>query len=223
MPRKHPITTGDRFGRLTALETIKPINYPSQTGTARECRCDCGTVKFFATGALTSGNTKSCGCLNSEVRAVKSVTHGYAKGSTNRTRIYRIWRGMLDRCNNKNIPIYRHYGARGIAVCERWHTFENFLTDMGEPAPDQSIDRLNNNGNYEPGNCAWATKKQQARNRRSNVLWTYNGQTKTHAEWCEIIGISPSTLVARIWKGWSSEEIVKTPKLRGSQKCPKIS
>jgi hypothetical protein len=219
MPRPHPITTGDRFGRLTALETVKSMRYPcGAVGTLRECKCDCGAIKFFATGSLRSGNAKSCGCLSSELKSARSLTHGYSRHSTNRTRVYRIWAGILKRCNNPRIPIYRYYGARGITVCERWLRFENFLVDMGEPPEGYSIDRSDNNRGYEPGNCAWASKKQQARNRRSNVHLTHNGETKTLAEWAELLGVTSGTLVDRLWRGWTTEQTVTTPKLRAASK-----
>lgn len=125
------------------------------------------------------------------------------------TRVYRIWCGMLFRCRHK----IRAYGRRGIAVCERWQTFENFLSDMGEPPTKRhSIDRINNDGDYEPGNCRWATQTEQARNTSTNTILEHDGRALTIAEWSEVTGIKEPTICVRLYElGWSVERALTTP------------
>ncbi len=152
---------GQRFGRLIAVRA-------DATSSRRKwlCRCDCGNEVLVNTTELTAGKTRSCGCLRREQTAkanVSRTSHGLS-----RTPTYYVWRSMLQRCTNPKVLNWDDYGGRGIKVCQRWMTFENFLADMGErPSPKHSIDRYpNNDGNYERTNCRWATPKQQAANRR---------------------------------------------------------
>lgn len=118
---------------------------------------------------------------------------------------------MLNRCRNKKVAKYARYGGRGITVCERWHSFENFLADMGEPNHDESIDRIDNDGNYEPGNCRWATNMEQSKNRRDNRYITYNGTTKTLADWSRALGGCEELVSIRLGNGWSEDRAVSTP------------
>lgn len=118
----------------------------------------------MAASKLRSGHTRSCGCLASEVRAARWRTHGKTD-----TRVYRAWASMLRRCQNPNTVAYKWYGARGIKTCERWQKFENFLADMGEPPVGMELDRIDNDGNYEPENCRWVTHQKNCMNRRNNV------------------------------------------------------
>lgn len=192
------VVAGETFGRLTAIR--KTSNSPSRW----LCRCTCGTEKSVNASHLLQGNTRSCGCLKNPAK-----THGKTK-----TREFTSWQGMLGRCYTPTNKKYPSYGGRGISVCPRWkNSFEAFLQDMGpRPSPQHSIDRIDNDGNYEPGNCRWATPKEQSRNRRSNVLLTHNGKTQTVVEWSEETGISKYALLQRIQKlKWSTEEALTRP------------
>lgn len=168
-----------------------------------ECVCDCGNSKEVRLSHLTTKRIRSCGCYRSseEVRR-KWVRHGLIK-----TREYRIWMLMLQRCNNPRSTSYRFYGAKGIRVCERWHSFEAFLADVGPcPSPLHTLDRENPLGHYEPGNVRWATKKEQARNTRSNVFYEIAGQRRCIAEWCEIGGVPYARAYARLNMGWPAAQ-----------------
>jgi hypothetical protein len=124
---------------------------------------------------------------------------------------YRAWRSMKQRCFNPKCRSYRDYGARGITVCERWLVFENFYADMGSRPADMSLERDRNSGNYEPGNCRWATRTEQQRNTRQNKLLTYAGETHCTAEWALRTGIAHNTIYARLKRGWSHERALTTP------------
>lgn len=151
--------TGKIFTKLTA---IREVGRSRHGNVLWECSCCCGTIVTVRSCDLKSGNTKSCGCHNKETRLKNSVTHGKSK-----TPEYRTWKSMRQRCESKNNSGYHKYGARGIGVCSRWSRFENFYLDMGEkPTPNHSIERINNDGDYRPGNCKWATKTEQVRNQR---------------------------------------------------------
>ena len=148
-----------KYGRLTKLKDTGKRKWREIVWL---CRCDCGNYVEVPTGSLQSGNTRSCGCLLS--------THGHTR-CKQRSRTYYSWSSMKQRCANQNTPRYKDYGGRGIRVCNRWLKFENFLEDMGEKPEGYriSIDRIDNDGNYEPNNCKWSTPKEQASNRRNNV------------------------------------------------------
>ena len=201
---------GQRFGRLTVQEFAgrhKQLSY-------WYCLCDCGNTKRILSSSLRGGKTKSCGCLNKELIARRSTTHGQL---LNRliTSIYRIWHHMMQRCYNPKDNDYKNYGGRGIRVCERWHKFENFFADMGNPPEGMTLDRKDNDGDYCLENCRWATREEQNNNTRKNVWYEHNGERKTIAQWARSMCIKVSTLGMRLNKyGWSVERALTT-KVRG--------
>jgi hypothetical protein len=157
---------GRRFGRWTVL-AIHPerVRYGKISCVLWLARCDCGSERIVFAATLRSGVSKSCGCFRREQAIKQNTRHGHTSGGR-RSLAYARWQGMLRRCFNPNVRQYCWYGGRGITVCERWLKFENFYADMSDPPPGLSLDRINVNGDYEPGNCRWATPTEQVRNRR---------------------------------------------------------
>ena len=180
---------------------------PNQGSRTRwRCRCDCGNETEVLGVHITRGTIKSCGCFRAESKTV----HGhYADGLAKE---YRTWRGMIDRCSNPLDKRYKYYGARGITVCQDWMVFENFLRDVG-PSPNASlsIDRIDNDGNYEPGNVRWATAITQMNNRRVNRLIEHGGETRTLADWARLRGLPWHVLALRLNRGWGVDRALKTP------------
>lgn len=197
--------TGQKFGRLTVL---KHAGYNESGHTALwECTCECGKVVTVRGTNLISGSTTSCGCYKHEFLVEYHTTHGDRD-----TRIYNIWSKMRGRCNDKTDA---DYGGRGITVCEEWDkSFEVFrdCAIANGYADHLTIDRIDNNGNYCPENCRWTDARQQARNRRSNNVITFNGETHLAIEWDEILGFSRGTVSRRIKsRGWTVERALTEP------------
>lgn len=191
--------TGLVFGRFTVINFT---GFRSGSSTWN-CRCECGKIVNVFGGNLRRGLSKSCGCLRDEVAGKSSITHGKTQ-----TVEYGIWEGLRNRCQNPKHRVYRHYGGRGIAVCARWNDFTNFIADMGpRPSKGHSIDRFpNNDGNYEPGNCRWATASQQSDNRRNSRPIEHNGETLTIAGWEKRLNFGQHTIWKRLKRGWSIEK-----------------
>ena len=192
--------TGLKFGRLTAVRVAR------RTGgnVVWTWACECGTEIEVPGSRVTGGNTKSCGCWLREYAASLRTSHGKSK-----TPEYVTWSNMIARCEYTGRRDYKHYGGRGIIVCSRWrNSFESFLEDVGpRPFLRATLERKDVNGNYEPGNCMWVSQKQQTRNKRNNCLITYNGITKTLADWSDECGVPQRMLRDRIFDlGWPLEE-----------------
>lgn len=199
--------TGRKFGRMNVIEYKgKP---EKGRGSLWLCQCECGTRKVVYASNLKKGDTKSCGCLHKEIAKASSTTHGDCG-----TPEYEAWCKIKQRCYKKTNRNYYRYGGRGITVCDRWlESFENFLEDMGpRPVSKESIDRINNNGNYEPENCRWANRKEQNRNTSRNRMLTFNGKTMCMAEWAERLNLDYQNLARRLNKfGWSVEKSLTKP------------
>lgn len=198
-----------RFGRLTV---VRDAGRRSDGRQMFECMCSCGEMKTTTAHSLQCGTTNSCGCLHREKSSENGrkqlTTHGRSNDPT-----YISWAALLTRCRGK-------YMSLGITVCDRWQNFENFAADMGDrPSKAHTIDRYpNQRGNYEPGNCRWATAREQQNNKSTNVIVEYRGQTMTVSEaWREAGEIVPrSTMKSRLVRGWSITEAVETPPMLGA-------
>lgn len=202
--------TGQKFGRLTAI--VRSIGRTAN-GYKWFCECDCGNETFVLGVNLRSGQTRSCGCLSLEVnRAEKpwAVKHGMYKSPE-----YQAYHDMIRRCTNPDSQRWDRYGARGISVCPRWlESFENFYSDMGpRPSKNHSLDREDNDGNYEPGNCRWTTFLEQVNNKSDNRTYDLNGETLTISQIARKYNIPRGRLDTRLKKGDSIEEAI-SPEVR---------
>lgn len=207
----HLDLTGQQFGFLVALDRA---THPKYSGVHWRCRCICGAEVLVPPCRLLR-DRKSCGCKTSELQSKGKRTHGCGKVGS-RTPEYMIWCTMRRRCNNPRNKKYPDYGGRGITICPRWDSFENFLADLGaRPSPEHSLDRRDNDGPYDPKNCRWATLKEQASNKRSNRILTHNGLSQTLTQWAKEVGIKPHALMHRLDRfGWSVERALTTPVTR---------
>jgi len=197
--RKTRIHSGDRYGQLTVVEETDGMVSGGENKHQVLCRCDCGTEKVIRLDLLRNGKARTCGCR-------QRMTHGETGTYT-----YSTWVNMKDRCRNPHSPDYPRYGGRGVHICERWLDFAAFLEDMGERPSCTTLDRIDNNGDYEPCNCRWATKKEQGRNRRNNRTLTHDGETLCLSEWAERLNVVPNTIKCRLASGWSIDDAVTVP------------
>lgn len=214
--RKMMDLTGQRFDRLLVISAI-----PHNLGEQRKwlCRCDCGNEVTVFGGNLKRGLTRSCRCLNKEITRSIFTKHGDTVGGKPTTE-YKTWCHIKDRCYNPDNKQYQDWGGRGIKMCDRWlSSFHSFLEDMGrKPSPELTIDRINNDGDYEPGNCKWGTDLEQAKNKRNNKWYEANGERKHLREWSRVIGMDSGNINYHLRKGKTMTEIIAYYKKLG--KCP---
>lgn len=202
-----------RSGRLTVISFYDK----ERNGHKRYlCECDCGNYTVVRDTRIRNHETKSCGCISKEHLIEYNTKHGLSNSP-----LYPIYQGMMSRCYNPDLDGYHRYGGRGIKVCDEWLSdIENFIKWGKESGFKKglTLDRIDNDGDYEPSNCRWATVKEQANNRRSNHLETYKGETHTIAKWAEKLNIIPDLLYSRLSKGWSFKRAVETPHIKGRGK-----
>ena len=202
---------GTRFSRLIVLSES---NIKQHGLISYQCLCDCGNISVIAKKYLLSGNTRSCGCLRKEIETTVNIKHGLSYSRT-----YNIWKSIKHRCFNENCEFYRIYGARGITICDKWKdSFESFYADMGECPPEFSIERINNDGNYEPSNCKWASAFEQSRNKSTNVYIEYNGERKIIADWSLSTGLGRDVITSRIKRNWTIEDALTIKAERKNRK-----
>lgn len=186
---------GKRFGRLL----VTSLTSTDKSRVAWECLCDCGKCVVLKTMSLTSGNTRSCGCLKSEEASRRFTKHGHS----HRSREYGIWSLMRDRCNNPHNKSFPYYGGRGIKVCARWDDFSAFLSDMGASPAKHTLDRIEGDKGYYPENCRWASRLEQARNRDYCRVIEYMGEKAKLVDIADRNGIPVSRVHNRLAKGWT--------------------
>ena len=199
------LEVGSQFGRWTVVADAGSGG--THGGAQYFCHCDCGTERNVRACTLARGISLSCGCRNREQLIQRITKHGmYGK------REYYIWGSMKARCQNPKDKNFINYGGRGIQVCQQWaESFQAFYQDMGPTPYGKSLERIDNNGNYELRNCKWATRSEQQRNRRSNKILTYDGESATCAEWADRLHLPKKTLLRRLRDGWSVKMALTTP------------
>lgn len=201
MTRKKVDLLGQRFGKLVVAE--KSESRGKHGEVLWFCHCDCGNTRLAIAGNLRAGTAKSCGCESYETRKL----HGMTKSRT-----FKSWDSMKQRCLNPNAPDFAGYGGRGIRICDRWlESFNNFLSDMGERPNGKTLDRKDVNGNYEPSNCRWASRSEQQRNKTNSLRIEWNGETRAVCEWAEITGLKAKIISERISVGWSAHDALTKP------------
>lgn len=211
--------TGQTFGKLTAIKEAGRNKY----GVMWECFCSCGKISNVRSAHLRQSKIKSCGCRQGRGR--RKIKHGHAMSIGKKASPeYYTWLAMMARCNNPKTPHYRLYGGRGISVCERWLSFENFLSDMGRrPGKGYSLDRFpNKDGDYEQGNCRWATINEQNKNTSRNVFIEHDGRSQILEEWATELRADPGNIGKRLKSGQTFEEIFNHYKyhaIRRPKKC----
>lgn len=209
--RKYNVEAGQVYGEWCVIDpSVKHIGYLRHA----LCRCSCGTEKPIRPEKLVNGSSMSCGCKRNENLITHGMTSKYKRKSS---RVYWIWNSMLQRCTNNNNKGYINYGGRGITVCDRWLKFENFHKDMGDKPKNMTLERKDNEKGYSHENCYWANRGVQNRNKRNNHNITVDGETKCITEWGRSIGLSHTTIIARINNGWPESLAVTLPK---GSRCP---
>lgn len=198
--------TGQRFGRWVVVGRDGSGKYGAPYW---ECLCDCGSTSRVCGASLRTGISRSCGCLCAETTSIRSKKHGHS--GTNRTPTYRTWRSMVRRCTNPKDNRAYAYLARGISVCDRWRSFENFLADMGERPEGKTIDRIDNEKGYFPENCRWATASEQATNKRTSRWIEHDGRRMTLSQWAAEFNIGIGILHHRLKSGWPVAHALTTP------------
>jgi len=197
-----------KYNMLTYLRDAGKTKHQKQLWFLQ---CDCGKTTTAVASQVRSGKTKSCGCLKVQRQAQGNLKHGGRYHP-----LYATWCNMKARCDNPNSASYKNYGGRGITYCARWLNFSAFLADVGEkPYPEASLDRIDNNGNYEPGNVRWACRSTQRRNSRGKLIpVTIDGETRLLNEWCLAYNIVAASVYQRVEKGMSLEDALTTPKAK---------
>ena len=197
---------GERHGRLVVLFRAENKVEPSGATRAQwRCICDCGKGLTVTGHALAKGNTRSCGCLLRDTRK-SEATHGMYRSAE-----YRIWKAMKQRCTNPSHGHYDRYGGRGITVCDAWMEFDGFFRDMGNRPEGATLERVDNDKGYEPGNVIWASRLAQANNRITNSKLEFRGRELTVAEWSRVTGLNSRAIAKRIASGWSVERALTEP------------
>lgn len=181
------------FYRLTIIEFTERV----KGRQLARFRCECGNIAVLQLSHVMYGTTKSCGCFQAESRLKQSTIHGHLS-DRKQSGTYTSWQSMLNRCSNKKWHSYHRYGGRGITVCERWLDFTNFLADMGQRPNGTTLDRRDNDRNYEKDNCCWATRREQANNRAGNLMVEYRGRIQSLQNWSRELNANHGTLRSRI-------------------------
>ena len=198
LPKNAKDITGNKYGMLTAINPICSKNGK----VVWQFLCDCGNNYFTISTAIKFGSIVSCGC------------HRKRQQGMGASREYHIWNKMIDRCTNQDAKDYKRYGGRGIKVCSRWMKFENFFFDMGKAPKEKSLDRIDNNGDYSKANCKWSTNAEQHRNKSTNVVITYQGESKILTDWAKSLGLRVDTLWMRLKRNMPLEKALKPRQLK---------
>lgn len=209
---------GQKFGRLTVIEYRGVRN----TFARWLCQCDCGNRVEVVGISLRTGNTRSCGCLCRELSSKRLLKRSGGTLGESRSRLCGVWRTMLQRCDNQSHTHYHIYGGRGITVCNEWRDYANFKAwalangyDESAPRGKCTLDRIDNNGNYEPSNCRWIDMREQCKNRRNPTqIFEYGGVRHTLSEWADIVGLKTKVIRERLRNGWEMEKALYTPVLK---------
>lgn len=209
--------TGQKFGRLTVVEHVNSEQNTKNRSAKWLCLCECGNYKIVCSKSLKNGDTKSCGCYKKELNRQRMISRNMTHGHSNE-RLHFVWRGIKKRCYNPNHVEYKNYGGRGIKLCKEWHDYSVFREWAYSNGYDENaergkctIERIDNDKDYCPENCKFASMKEQANNKSSNRYISYNNKTQTVAQWADELNIRQETLRRRMQRGWSIERTLSTP------------